>query len=93
MPFASPILRAVAQKSPYKSPYGPKYHYIPNFGGITAQSLFRFVPTAAGFGSVALVAVLFLTSGIPRIQNDILKKLPFVTPYYEKNIPASDNPF
>ncbi|KAM7207759.1 Ubiquinol-cytochrome-c reductase complex subunit (QCR10) domain containing protein [Naviculisporaceae sp. PSN 640] len=77
----------------YKSKYGPKYHYQPHFGGITSAKLIKFAPTAAGFGAVALFGVIFFASGIPRIQDDILKKFPGLDKYYDRSIPASDNPF
>lgn len=48
---------------------------------------------AGAFGGVALFAVIFYASGIPRVQEDILKKIPGLRSYYEKDVPASDNPF
>lgn len=54
-----------------------------------ANSGFR----AGAFGGVALFAVIFYASGIPRVQDDILKKIPGLRSYYEKDVPASDNPF
>ncbi|KAK3324494.1 ubiquinol-cytochrome-c reductase complex subunit-domain-containing protein [Cercophora scortea] len=94
MPFPT-LPRQANAYSTYKSPYGPKYHYQPHFGNITARTLFKLVPTAAGFGSVALFAVIFFTSGIPKIQNDVLRTVfPFLGPHFDKKIlPASDNPF
>lgn len=46
---------------------------------------------AGAFGGVALFAVIFYASGIPRVQNDILMKIPFLEKYYVKEIPPSDN--
>jgi ubiquinol-cytochrome c reductase subunit 10 len=77
----------------YKSQYGPKYHYQPQVAGITSKSLFRFGVKAAGFGGVALFTVIFFASGIPRIQDDILKKFPGMARYYDRSVPASDSPF
>ncbi|KAK8050938.1 hypothetical protein PG993_002323 [Apiospora rasikravindrae] len=48
---------------------------------------------AGAFGGVALFAVIFYASGIPRVQQDILMKVPGLRSYYVKDIPASDNPF
>ncbi|KAK8079690.1 hypothetical protein PG997_007508 [Apiospora hydei] len=48
---------------------------------------------AGAFGGVALFAVIFYASGIPRVQNDVLMKIPGLRSYYVKDIPASDNPF
>lgn len=49
--------------------------------------------SAAAFGGVALVAVLFFGEGIPRVQNDVLKKIPVVNEYWlsKKPVPASDS--
>ncbi|GKT45429.1 uncharacterized protein ColSpa_05610 [Colletotrichum spaethianum] len=46
---------------------------------------------AAGFGAAAGIAALFYTSGIPRIQRDILMKIPVIGQTYVKDIPPSDN--
>ncbi|GKT61499.1 putative null [Colletotrichum tofieldiae] len=46
---------------------------------------------AAGFGAAAGIAALFYTSGIPRIQRDILMKIPVIGQTYVKEIPPSDN--
>ncbi|KAI0186072.1 ubiquinol-cytochrome-c reductase complex subunit-domain-containing protein [Xylaria flabelliformis] len=92
MVFQSPILRA-AQYPSYKSPYGPKYHYQPNVAGWTSKQLTRLGMTSGAFGGVALFAVIFFASGIPRVQRDILQKIPFIGNYYIKEVPASDNPF
>ncbi|KAJ1332981.1 Ubiquinol-cytochrome-c reductase complex subunit (QCR10) [Microdochium nivale] len=85
-------LRMASQPS-YKSPYGPKYHYQPSFAGMTFKQATQFGFKAGAFGGVALFAVIFYASGIPRVQNDILMKIPFLEKYYVKEIPPSDNPF
>ena len=77
----------------YKSTFGPKYHYQPNVMGFTLKQVTGLGFKAGGFGAVALGAVLFYASGIPRVQNDILKKVPGMAHAYDKTIPASDNPF
>ncbi|KAK8127328.1 hypothetical protein PG984_008436 [Apiospora sp. TS-2023a] len=77
----------------YKSPYGPKYHYQPNVAGWTPKQFTQLGMKAGAFGGVALFAVIFYASGIPRVQNDILMKIPGLRNYYIKDIPASDNPF
>lgn len=46
---------------------------------------------SASFGAVALFAVIYYASGIPRVQRDILQKIPFIRGYFIKEIPASDN--
>ncbi|KDN64157.1 putative null [Colletotrichum sublineola] len=46
---------------------------------------------AAGFGAAAAIGALFFASGIPRIQRDILMKIPVIGQVYVKDIPPSDN--
>ncbi|KAK3985651.1 hypothetical protein QBC44DRAFT_373877 [Cladorrhinum sp. PSN332] len=52
---------------------------------------------AGFFGGVAFFTLIFFTSGIPKIQNDVLFNLPvvgrFFENYFDKKIPASDSPF
>ncbi|KAI1843839.1 hypothetical protein JX266_009895 [Neoarthrinium moseri] len=59
-----------------------------------ANSIMRYTGFKAGaFGGVALFAVIFYASGIPRVQQDILMKVPGLRNYFIKDVPASDNPF
>ncbi|CCC09151.1 hypothetical protein SMACR_12814 [Sordaria macrospora] len=90
--FATSALRS--SYPAYKSPYGPKYQYQPHFAGITAKQVYRLLPTSAAFGGVALFAVIFYASGIPRVKSDLLQHIPyFGQKYFVSHIPASDNPF
>ncbi|KAI1496955.1 ubiquinol-cytochrome-c reductase complex subunit-domain-containing protein [Biscogniauxia marginata] len=91
MSFKPPVYRV--DYPTYKSPYGPKYHYQPNVAGWPAKQLARLGVKTGAFGGVALFAVIFYASGIPRVQKDILQKIPFLGNYFIKEIPASDNPF
>ncbi|KAI8946834.1 ubiquinol-cytochrome-c reductase complex subunit-domain-containing protein [Xylaria longipes] len=91
MVFQSPVLRA--QLPSYKSPYGPKYHYQPHVAGWSIKQLTGLGVKLGGFGGVALFAVIFFASGIPKVQRDILQKIPVIGDHYIKEIPASDNPF
>ncbi|GAB1316563.1 glucosyltransferase [Madurella fahalii] len=75
----------------YKSPYGPKYFYQSHVAGITTQTAMRTGVKAGLYGGVALFTVIFFGSGIPRLQRDILQKIPFVGNYFVHEIPASDN--
>ncbi len=43
------------------------------------------------FGGVALFGVIFYASGIPRVQRDVLQKVPFIGGHFVHTIPASDN--
>ncbi|SPQ25322.1 42cf2dc4-5749-48d2-be97-27b0c339ad38 [Thermothielavioides terrestris] len=92
MPFATPSLRAPDYPQ-YKSPYGPKYFYQPHVAGITTKTFVTTGFKAGLFGGVGLFALIFFGSGIPRIQKDILQKIPFVGHHFVREIPASDNPF
>ncbi|PSS05151.1 ubiquinol-cytochrome-c reductase complex subunit-domain-containing protein [Coniella lustricola] len=77
----------------YKSPYGPKYTPQPHVAGVTGKQLFGLGIKSAGLGGVALFAVIFYASGIPRLQRDVLQKIPFVGGYFVNEIPPEDNPF
>ncbi|KAI1166597.1 ubiquinol-cytochrome-c reductase complex subunit-domain-containing protein [Nemania serpens] len=92
MVFQSPILRAAKYPS-YKSPYGPKYHLQPHVAGWTLKQLTGLGIKSGAFGGVALLAVIFYASGIPRLQRDVLQKIPFIRGHFIQEIPASDNPF
>ncbi|KAA8903148.1 cytochrome b-c1 complex subunit 10 [Sphaerosporella brunnea] len=79
----------------YTSPFGPKMRPTLHVGGYPLKSLVPFGIAAGAFGGVALIGVLFLGEGIPRVQNDVLKNIPVIGAYWrnKKPIPASDNPF
>lgn len=51
------------------------------------------VPMAAAFGVSAGIFALFFFDGIPRVQKDILQKIPFVGGFFVHEIPPEDNPF
>ncbi|KAI1638634.1 ubiquinol-cytochrome-c reductase complex subunit-domain-containing protein [Biscogniauxia mediterranea] len=77
----------------YKSPFGPKYHYQPNVAGWTMKQIARLGVKTGAFGGVALFAVIYYASGIPRVQKDILQKVPVIGSYFINEIPPSDNPY
>ncbi|KPM45385.1 hypothetical protein AK830_g1196 [Neonectria ditissima] len=77
----------------FKSSFGPKYQAQPSFLGFTAQSAFRVGSRLAMYGAPAAVGVLLFASGIPRVQRDILHKIPFVADFFKKEIHPADNPF
>ncbi|KAH9908385.1 ubiquinol-cytochrome-c reductase complex subunit-domain-containing protein [Xylariomycetidae sp. FL2044] len=91
MALKSPV-RRVAYPA-YKSPYGPKYHFQPNVAGWGPKQLTRLGVNLGAFGGVALFAVIYYASGIPRVQSDILQKIPFIGRYFVKEVIPSDNPF
>ncbi|KAJ0118890.1 hypothetical protein J7T55_013146 [Diaporthe amygdali] len=75
----------------YRSPYGPKYGFQPHVAGVTGKQFITFGTKAAGLGGVALFAVIFYASGIPRVQRDILQRVPFLGSYFINEIPPEDN--
>ncbi|KUI68633.1 Cytochrome b-c1 complex subunit 10 [Cytospora mali] len=90
--FPTQIRRADAYPQ-YRSPYAPKYGYQPHLAGFTGKQAFTLGVKTAGFGGVALFAVIFYASGIPKVQRDVLQKVPFVGSYFINEIPPEDNPF
>ncbi|KAI9903843.1 hypothetical protein N3K66_000372 [Trichothecium roseum] len=77
----------------FKSNYGPKYSFQPNVMGYNGKQLFRVAVRSASYGGAAGIALLFYASGIPRVQTDILQKVPFIGNYFIKEINPADNPF
>ncbi|KAL0930599.1 uncharacterized protein CTRU02_214674 [Colletotrichum truncatum] len=77
----------------FRSKFGPRYATVPNVAGWTVGSVVKFGTRAAGFGAAAGIAALFYTSGIPRIQKDILQKIPVFGQNFIKEIHPADNPF
>ncbi|KAM0666993.1 hypothetical protein ACQRIT_005682 [Beauveria bassiana] len=88
MVSATPFRRAE-----FKSAYGPKYQFQPNFHGWSSQTIFRSAFRLSLFGGAAAVGALLFTSGIPRIQHDILDKIPGMAQFYRKEVHPQDNPF
>lgn len=50
-------------------------------------------PIGAAFGASAGIFALFFFDGIPRVQTDILQKVPFLAPFYTNEVAPEDNPF
>ncbi|RMX83383.1 hypothetical protein D0869_05344 [Hortaea werneckii] len=48
---------------------------------------------AGGFGGVAGIFALFFFNGIPKVQQDILQKVPFIGDFFKHEIAPEDNPF
>ncbi len=48
---------------------------------------------AGMFGVAAGVGVLLFLDGVPRVQRDILQKVPIIGPYFVHEVPPEDNPF
>ncbi|KAH8150268.1 uncharacterized protein LAJ45_05479 [Morchella importuna] len=79
--------------SRYVSPYGPKFRPQVNIAGFPLKALKNVGISASAFGVVAGCTVIYLLEGVPRVQNDILKKLPLIGGYWVREKIASDNPF
>ncbi|KAF4806609.1 hypothetical protein CGCSCA5_v014166 [Colletotrichum siamense] len=77
----------------YRSKFGPKYNTVPNVAGWTVSQVIKLGVRAGGFGAAAGIAALFYTSGIPRIQKDILQKIPILGNQFVKEVHPADNPF
>ncbi|KJZ79958.1 hypothetical protein HIM_00672 [Hirsutella minnesotensis 3608] len=78
----------------YRSAYGPKYQFQPNYHGWNKVSFTRMGFRTALFGGAAGVIAIYFVSGVPRVRQDILQKVPFVGHMFVKEeVPASDNPF
>ncbi|KAK7741764.1 hypothetical protein SLS53_004828 [Cytospora paraplurivora] len=88
--FPTQIRRADALPQ-YRSPYGPKYAYQPHVAGITSKTLLNVGIKSAGLGGVALFAVIFYASGIPKVQRDVLQKVPFIGSYFVNVVAPEDN--
>ncbi|KAF2688674.1 hypothetical protein K458DRAFT_384852 [Lentithecium fluviatile CBS 122367] len=87
---------AFSQRSDYKayrSPFAPQYKIQPNFHGITTRHLYKYGTLAAGFGGVAGFFALFFFAEVPRVREDIMKKVPILGDYFKVEIPPEDNPF
>ncbi|PWW73998.1 hypothetical protein C7212DRAFT_330093 [Tuber magnatum] len=62
--------------------------------GYPIKSLRPVGISVASFAAVAGGTVLFILEGVPRVQKDILQKLPLIGSYWTgREKPASDNPF
>jgi hypothetical protein len=48
---------------------------------------------AGGFGGVAGFFALFFFAEVPRVREDIMKKVPILGSYFNVEIPPEDNPF
>ncbi|KID97897.1 Alpha-1,2 glucosyltransferase alg-10, partial [Metarhizium majus ARSEF 297] len=76
----------------FKSAYGPKYKFQPNIKGWNQTSLLRTGVRSASFGGAAVVGLLLYVSGIPRVQRDVLQKIPIVGRYFvQPEVHPQDN--
>ncbi|OQE81714.1 hypothetical protein PENNAL_c0039G02466 [Penicillium nalgiovense] len=69
-------------------------YYVPRTAaGMTLGTAVQLGSLAAGFGVAVGSGALFLFGEVPRVRNDILRKLPFLDTYYDRSIAPEDNPF
>ena len=45
------------------------------------------------FGVTAVAGLLLFFDEVPRVREDILKKVPFIGDYFVREVPPEDNPF
>ncbi|USP80785.1 hypothetical protein yc1106_08059 [Curvularia clavata] len=64
-----------------------------NYHGITVGTVARFGTLAAGFGGVAGFFALFFFAEVPKVRDDIMKKIPVLDKFFTNEIPPEDNPF
>ncbi|KAI8943765.1 hypothetical protein NX059_001741 [Plenodomus lindquistii] len=87
---------ATSMRSPYKaykSPFGPQYTIAKHYHGITANTLVKFGVLAGGFGGAAGFFALFFFAEVPKVRDDIMKKIPVLDKFFTNEIPPEDNPF
>ncbi|EUC36295.1 hypothetical protein COCCADRAFT_88618 [Bipolaris zeicola 26-R-13] len=77
----------------YRSPFGPQYTIPKNYHGITVGTVARYGTLAAGFGGVAGFFALFFFAEVPKVRDDIMKKIPVLDKFFTHEIPPEDNPF
>jgi hypothetical protein len=48
---------------------------------------------AGGMGAAAGIFALLFFNGVPRVQKDILQKVPGIGSFFTHEVPPEDNPF
>ncbi|KAF7125967.1 hypothetical protein CNMCM5793_002326 [Aspergillus hiratsukae] len=92
--FSQTLRRAASQSTgAYRSPFAPKYYVPAHFGGVSMGTATKYVSIAVPFGVAAGTFALFFFGEVPRVRNDILRKVPFLDEYFDRSVPAEDNPF
>ncbi|KAK9467005.1 cytochrome b-c1 complex subunit 10 [Lipomyces arxii] len=65
----------------------------PRLAGFTLGTFMKWVPVLGLWGGAAGAGVIFFLEPIPRVQDQILSKVPVVGKYWIKNIDPNDVPF
>ncbi|OAL55391.1 hypothetical protein IQ07DRAFT_639075 [Pyrenochaeta sp. DS3sAY3a] len=87
---------AFSMRSPYKayrSPFGPKYTIAKHYHGFTLQSVRATGLITAGIGGALGFAALWFFAEVPKVRDDIMKKVPILDKFFTKEIAPEDNPF
>jgi hypothetical protein len=72
----------------------PHRYTIPkNYHGLTLNQAAKYGVLAAGFGGVAGFFALFFFAEVPKVRDDIMKKIPVLDKFFTNEIPPEDNPF
>ncbi|KAK5115145.1 hypothetical protein LTR62_001842 [Meristemomyces frigidus] len=77
----------------FKSKFGPDYKIGQHIGGFNIPLVTRLATIGGGMGVAAGIFALFFFDGVPRVQRDILQKIPFIGEFYKHEVPPEDNPF
>lgn len=71
----------------------PRYTIPKNYHGLTLNQAAKYGVLAAGFGGVAGFFALFFFAEVPKVRDDIMKKIPVLDKFFTNEIPPEDNPF
>ncbi|QIX02504.1 hypothetical protein AMS68_008021 [Peltaster fructicola] len=86
-----------AMRQPYqqfRSRYGPNVKQAKyKLGQYDVSYLRRIAPIAVGFGAAAGVFAVFFLNAVPRLQRDVLSKIPLIGGFFTHEIAPEDNPF
>ncbi|CAG5152514.1 uncharacterized protein ALTATR162_LOCUS2800 [Alternaria atra] len=83
------------QEKPVESatPALTRYTIPKNYHGLTLNQAAKYGVLAAGFGGVAGFFALFFFAEVPKVRDDIMKKIPVLDKFFTHEIPPEDNPF
>ncbi|KNG50406.1 cytochrome b-c1 complex subunit 10 [Stemphylium lycopersici] len=70
-----------------------RYTIAKNYHGLTVGTAAKYGALAAGFGGVAGFFALFFFAEVPKVRDDIMKKIPVLDKFFTHEIPPEDNPF
>ncbi|EMC96305.1 hypothetical protein BAUCODRAFT_156498 [Baudoinia panamericana UAMH 10762] len=88
-----PFHRRRVDYQSFKSQFGPEYKIGWHAYGLNMTQATRYMSLAAGMGISLGIFGIFFLDAVPRVQRDILQKLPFIGSYFVHEVPPEDNPF